>query len=290
MLEPKRSQVEEIYVIIATSMGRTELLIERSLLSVYGQVDIDVTKVKVIIVDDNDVSIDSISEIRSRVTLLRSALGIENATFRTEVIPNTRTKHHSGTGAWNTGIYHAFKESPTSFVAILDDDDTYLFSHISDCMREVEKYPQVQAVFQELVWALPDESIWNFPLRMEDLTPQNFFIGNPGVQGSNMFIRSSVLVSIGGFDETFKSTTDRELMIRLLQFLQESFRGRPSPVRVIENVGVTHYCHEGERVTTNRVVKHAGLNRFYEKFRASFSEEDYEQSVRRATLLFDYQP
>lgn len=289
-IAPKRSTVEDIYVIIATSMGRTDLLTERSLLSVYRQVDIDGAKVKVIIVDDNEVSMDTISEIRIRVTLLRSALGIENANFRTEVIPNIRTKHHSGTGAWNTGIYHAFKESPMSFVAILDDDDTYLPGHLSDCWREVERYPETLAVFQELVWALPDESIWNFPLRMEDLTPQNFFIGNPGVQGSNMFIRSRVLASIGGFDETFKSTTDRELMIRLLRFIQENFKGHPSPVHVINSIGVTHYCHEGERVTTNRAVKHAGLNRFYDKFKASFSDEDYLRSLRRALILFDYQP
>ena len=70
-----------------------------------------------------------------------------------EVIPKTdgavflhnkRTRHHSGTGAWNTGIYWALQNvlfveggnnhNDNPWIAISDDDDVWDKTHIEDCL------------------------------------------------------------------------------------------------------------------------------------------------------------
>ena len=49
------------------------------------------------------------------------------------------------------------------------------------------------------------------------LSPHDFLVGNPGVQGSNLFVTLEALMAAGGFDEALPSCTDRDLMIRLLE-------------------------------------------------------------------------
>src|SRR5438477_8694013 len=40
-------------------------------------------------------------------------------------------------------------------------------------------------------------------------------VGNPHIQGSNLFVRLNALLEAGAFDESLASTTDRDLCIRL---------------------------------------------------------------------------
>lgn len=41
-----------------------------------------------------------------------------------------------------------------------------------------------------------------------------FLVGNPHVQGSNLFLRLGSLLEAGSFDEALQSCTDRDLCIR----------------------------------------------------------------------------
>lgn len=268
-------------VIIATSQNRTDWLINRSLTSVYSQIGINKSEWNVFIVDDNKNEIE-FSEINKRIELLRSNLQLNDTDFPTNVLKNTRTRFMSGTGAWNTGIFEAYKQFPSGFVSILDDDDEYLPNHLTDCVTAISE--NTIAVFQRLIWQNDDKSTMKVNLTKDQLTAENFFIGNPGVQGSNMFFKTQSLVDIGGFDETLPNTTDRDLLIRFL------WKNELTNIVVIETIGVNHYNHKREKVNNDIPRKKQGLDLFYKKYKYHFSEEAHKKSLERAKAFFNYNP
>ncbi len=268
-------------VVIATSQKRTDWLINRSLLSVYNQVGINKSECSVIVVDDNQDKSEFV-EIQKQIKLLRKNLNLNQTDFSTTVIKNKRTQFMSGTGAWNTGVFETYSNFPNGFVSILDDDDEYLPNHLSECVSAI-KIDSV-AVFQRLIWHNDDKSTMNVDLSKESLTAVNFFIGNPGVQGSNMFFKSQNFIDIGGFDETLPNTTDRDLMIRFL------WKNEFNKIEVIEKIGVNHYNHKKQKVNNDIPRKQQGLDLFYKKYKPCFSEEAYQKSLTRAKNYFNYTP
>ena len=268
-------------VIIATSQKRTDWLINRSLLSVYNQVGINKSEWSVIIVDDNKDKSEFV-EIQKQINLLRNKLNLNLTDFPTTVIKNKRTQFMSGTGAWNTGVFEAHVISPDGFVSILDDDDEYLPNHLDECISGIKT--KTGAVFQRLIWHNDDKSTMNVDLTKESLTAENFFIGNPGVQGSNMFFKSQSFVEIGGFDERLPNTTDRDLMICFL------WKNNLNKIEVIEKIGVNHYNHRRQKVNNDIPRKQQGLDLFYKKYKPYFSEEAYQKSLIRAKNYFNYTP
>lgn len=273
-----------ISVIIATAWARTDWLINRSLRSIYNQKNIDATNVDIFIIDDNENS-NEFAIIQKQVGQLRKNLQINTNNFITHILKNQRTRFMSGTGAWNTGIWQAYQRDSQGFVAILDDDDEYYDYHLADCVGCIKI--DTDAIFQRLIWEHSDGNIMPLPLTKNDLTPENFFIGNPGVQGSNMFFKTKHLVDINGFDETLPNTTDRDLMIRFLWHMQSFPK---STIHVLENIGVKHYNHQQIKVNTNLSMKHQGLDIFYRKYKPYFSASAYQKSLARAKKLFNYIP
>lgn len=269
-------------VIIATSNRRTGWLIERSLVSVYNQELVNKTSVDVIVIDDNK-DVKEFENVKKAVRLLRLEMKLNESDFKTIVIRNQRTKFMSGTGAWNTGIYYTHSKYAEGWVSILDDDDEYYPNHLFDCINKIDK--DTIAVFQRLVWVHSNGEKMYVPLVLEELKPSSFFIGNPGVQGSNMFFKSSAFVAINGFDEDLPNTTDRDLMIRFLW----KYSNEPNCLKVIEYIGVLHYNHSREKVNNNLQRKKEGLDIFYNKYREYFSEEAYQKSIARAQKYFKYQ-
>lgn len=268
-------------IIIATSHKRTDWLINRSLLSVYNQTGVNKSEWGVLIVDDNEDETE-FALIQQRILCLRKELHLDPSDFKTTLLKNNRTRFMSGTGAWNTGIFEAYKHNPNGFVCILDDDDEFLPNHISDCQGVIND--QTIAVFQRLIWKNEDLSVMPTNLTKDSLTPENFFIGNPGVQGSNMFFKTESLIAIDGFDESLPNTTDRDLMIRFL------WKNDLSQVTVLESTGVIHYNHKKQKVNNDFPRKKEGLDLFYKKYRAFFSKEAYLNSLNRAKKFFDYDP
>lgn len=272
--------------LIATSFNRTAWLIERSLLSIYRQQAVDERNVSVLIVDDNE-DMEELDRICRKGKALRNDLNLPGDFFPTRVIRNTRTRFMSGTGAWNTGIFETLRAHQDGFISILDDDDAYLPHHLADCMTAVDE--KTAAVFQRLYWENWDGSEMHLPLTAENLTPENFFVGNPGVQGSNMFFKTACLVDAGGFDESLPNTTDRDLMIRFLWHVRKQHEAGWK-IKVLENIGVVHYNHNREKVNNNLARKQDGIDLFYQKYRHAFSEGAYQKSVARAKAFFKYQP
>ncbi len=287
-----------IFVIIATAWHRNHLLKYRSLFSVYHQKNINPSLIKIIIVDDNDRMNQEYSpayfSIKQIVIQLREMLNLTETAFQTDVIKNTRTQHHSGTGAWNSGLHFitTFPHWESSYVAILDDDDEYCPDYLSTCFQSIQKTEKnlYAAIFCRLIWKTEETEVIH-KLTRDLLTPQHFFIGNPGVQGSNMFIRAKALLEIGGFDETFPNTTDRELMIRLLDNIERhnQLSNQKYLLKVVEKPLVIHHNHSGKRVNTDILLKKVGLDLFYQKYRVRFSEQDFLKSLERAKRLFQYE-
>jgi len=273
-------------VVIATSLKRTDWLIERSLKSVYTQKNIDKYSVSVIIVDDNE-DANEFKNIIEKVDFLRNEINLSENEFPTQILKNTRTRFMSGTGAWNTGIWETYKNYPNGFVSILDDDE-YLPNHLADCLKSVDE--NTLAVFQWLYWKNDDNSEMYFPFTINDLSANSFFIGNPGVQGSNMFFKVKSLIDIDGFDENLPNTTDRDLMIRFLCYFDSLKEITNSNIKVVESIGVAHYNHKKQKVNNDFEKKHLGLDLFYQKYKTYFSEEAYKKSLLRARNFFNYVP
>jgi hypothetical protein len=153
-------------------------------------------------------------------------------------------------------------------------------NHLSDCVTAISE--NTVAVFQRLIWQNEDSSVMNVDLTKEQLTAENFFIGNPGVQGSNMFFKTKSLIDIGGFDETLPNTTDRDLMIRFL------WKNDLKNIEVINKIGVIHYNHKREKVNNDIPNKQKGLGLFYNKFKTHFSEEAYKKSSPKLQALIHH--
>jgi GT2 family glycosyltransferase len=311
----KWKNTDPIIVIIATSFARTNLLLERSLKSVYEQDNINPHQIY--IVDDNPIKdnerysdeyfkIDKIIKIL-RKNILRPKfdkfkkqrenhnIKFENF-FHTNLIQNTRTKGFSGTGAWNTGAFKAMRYSKRNyFLAFLDDDDEWepnyletLFKSVTEQKKEIingklKTIKKVAAIAG--ISRIEKDKTIEIQAKEENFNKESFFIGNPGLQGSNLFIELKTFWTIGGFDESLKSATDRDLGIRLAEYI----RIRPSKrIAFIHKTLVKHYAINENRVTAISKNKKQGLDNFYRKYLHQFPEDLQKQSLKRAKELFTY--
>ncbi|MDR2962390.1 MAG: glycosyltransferase [Bacteroidales bacterium] len=138
-----------------------------------------------------------------------------------------------------------------------------------------------KAIFANLIRSHKDFEV-KFQLDKDNLTIENFLIGNPGVQGSNLFFNLQSFFDIGGFDENLQSCTDRDLMIRFLQ------QNSTDEVAFINEILVYHYAQSENTVTNNPTSKWAGLDRFYKKYLNLYVAETLEKSLQRAEKYFSY--
>jgi len=87
----------KIYILIATSKKRTNLLINRSLKSVYSQTKINPKNIEVVIVDDNIRTFENrtsteYDKIVNLVTELRNKLKLTKNQFKTHILTNIKTQ------------------------------------------------------------------------------------------------------------------------------------------------------------------------------------------------------
>ena len=199
------------------------------------------------------------------------------------IIPNQKSNNLSGN--INTGleyIQNKYKKLDKLFISILDDDDEYLPSFLKECLQAVDN-KNIIGVFAPIVWKLKKETKI-YHIEESKLTAKEFFIGNPGVQGSNMFIRADIFTELK-FDESLISTTDRDFMIRFLRY-KEMYNKN---IKVLKTPLVIYYSNENrDRLTINRYKKELGLRAFYNKYQNDFSKKDLEISLKRANTLFNY--
>lgn len=298
-----KNNCDPVIVVIATSMERTDMLLERSLRSVYEQENVNPRAIYVVDdnkkINSNDRNSGQYYIIKRKIKNFRRDFfgrklkcnfqDVPDSLFHTSIVSNTRTHGNSGTGAWNTGAFRALEFSTKNYLAILDDDDEWHPSYLRECLdksqiRETENHKErVVAVITGILRKEPDKTI-EMIIAPSDFTAENFFIGNPGFQGSNMFIRLDTFWKIGGFDESMRSATDRDLAIRLIEYQLSSNSAR---FQFNEKCLVTHYVHAGQ-VTSNFNNKCQGLDLFYRKYLHLMDENIKKKSMERAKRLFNY--
>ncbi|HCQ28983.1 MAG TPA: hypothetical protein DIU39_01780, partial [Flavobacteriales bacterium] len=122
-----------------------------------------------------------------------------------------------------------------------------------------------------------DENLlMNLPLQ---LSMNDFLKGNPGIGGSNTFIRLKTLLKSGCFDEALDSSVDRDFLVRV-------FQQKPK-YKIIQKQLVTAYTDKNrERLTINREKKIKSLQVFYYKYQYLMSEADKKYFFQRVNKYF----
>ena len=259
-----------IAAVIATH-NRPQLLARRSLASIADQTrppDL------LIVVDDSD---SGIRRSNRAVVAEFKAVGI-----KTLYLENRRTP--GAAGAWNTALVHLQATVPLTFVAILDDDDSWEPGYLHQCEKVVlERDLDMAAsgiIYHES--AAPEGRLLDPPDR---LVIKDLLIHNTNIQGSNMFVRLRRLLEAGGFDEALASTTDRDVCIRLADL---------ETVQYCALAGhLVHHYAENDRPrlsTPGADVKRAGLSYFFRKHRGRMSEAEKSAFIQRSRRLFGCDP
>lgn len=193
---------EPLVSVIIPTYKRPEKL-PRAIASVLNQT---YSNVEIIIVDDNNPETDA----RKRTEEIMSTYA-DNP--RVRYIKHEKNKN--GSAARNTGARY----SQAKYVAFLDDDDEFLPEKIAAQVKRLEELPDEYAVcYTKVVFEKENGNISESKenregdLFFDALTRELSFQA-----GSNLFIRKEVFDSIGGFDESFKRSQDKEVVTRLLQ-------------------------------------------------------------------------
>ena len=261
----------EIAVVIATK-DRSAELANRALRSVVEQTR---QPDYLVVVDDSD--------RRYRPANRRIAATVDVPGARVTYRENDRTAGASG--AWNVALdfLHRNVEDPDRlFVAILDDDDRWAPGYLEACAH-LACASDLDMVAADI---LRIERLGAAPLSNpapESLHAADFLVGNPGIQGSNLFVRLSVLLAAGLFDEGLRSTTDRDLCIRIADM------GGVRYGRLAASL-VDHFAETGrDRLTTRgSESKIQGLTAFWRKYSCRMTTAQQEAFQNRARKLFDW--
>lgn len=198
------------------------------------------------------------------------------AEFRVELFRNYRSENYAG--ALNTGVEAIVKHQGITdniYFASLDDDDVWLPDYLKEIeANNTEDFDLIAANYlrksdnENLLMTLPDK-----------LSEYDFLKGNPGIGGSNTFIRLKMLLKAGCFDEALHSSVDRDFFVRV-------FQQKPK-YKIIQKHLVTAYTDKHrERLTTNREKKIKSLKVFYYKYQHLMGDEDKQLFFQRARNYF----
>lgn len=269
-----------VVALIATCSGRRALL-SRALESVCSQTLVPALVLVVLDVPDSAErdDLEFFLHFQNR-SLWKLNLG---------TVDNWRTKQ-SASGSWNSGIVSLLQYqdevSPCDiFIAILDDDDMWLPHHIEQCVRPCKTLPGADVVVSGIIRVEDDGAKKELSIPT-DLKVSQFLIGNPHVQGSNMFVRMSTFLQAGLFDEYLPSCTDRDMMIRILDLGN-------TRVSIIQDLHSVIHFAETSRLrlsTRNSASKNLGLDRFWNKYRDRMNLEEQRLFCERCTTLFGWTP
>ena len=259
-----------IVAVIATH-NRPQLLARRSLASIADQTR---PPDMLIVVDDSDLGI---RRFNKAVVAKFNAVGT-----KTVYLENRRTPGASG--AWNTALVHLQSIAPSTFVAILDDDDSWEPEYLHQCEKAVSE----RGLDMTASGIIYHEST-TLKGRLLDppdrLVAKDLLIRNTNIQGSNIFVRLRKLLEAGGFDEALVSTTDRDICIRLADL---------KTVRYCALAGhLVHHYAENDRPrlsTPGAGVKRDGLDYFFRKHQGRMSEAEKSAFIRRSRRLFGCAP
>ncbi len=269
--DPPPAPAFEVAVVIATK-DRSAELANRALRSVVEQTR---RPDYLVVVDDSD--------RRYRPSNRRIVASANLPGVRVTYRENDRTAGASG--AWNVALdfLHRCVDRPDDlFVAILDDDDRWAPGYLEACAHLVSSRGLDMVAADILRIEQLDAPPLSNPAP-DSLSADDFLVGNPGIQGSNLFVRLSVLLAAGLFDEGLKSTTDRDLCIRIADLGSVRYRRLAEPL-------VEHFADDGRQRLTTRgsESKTQGLTAFWRKYSCRMTPAQQKAFEERARKLFDW--
>ena len=259
-----------IAALVATH-NRPQLLVNRALESIARQ---SRPPDYLIVVDDSDPKV--------RRTNEQIAADFRADGTKTVYLENYRTP--GAAGAWNTGLSWLQGTEPSSFVAILDDDDAWAPTYLESCERKALK-GRLDMVAAGLIYHTSSEHTGR-PLTVPDrLDVEDLLVRNPHIQGSNLFVRLRKLLEAGGFDEALASTTDRDICIRLADLGSVGYGS-------LDEHLVHHYAEDDRaRLSTpGGDAKCAGLRQFYRKYRGRMTDDQRSAFIERSRDWFGCDP
>lgn len=196
--------------------------------------------------------------------------------FGFQIFKNHRTENYAG--ALNTAVEQIIKSNGISedlYFASLDDDDEWLPNYLQQIESNNSDNFDLLAV--NLLRSSNIEN--NLLILPNELSEKDFLIGNPGISGSNTFIKLTTLLKSGAFDEGLSATIDRDFFVRV--FLQ-----KPKYKIVNQHLVTQHTDSDRERVTTNRTKKEESLRVFFYKYQHLMNKEEKEKFFQRIEKLF----
>jgi len=249
---------------IITTKNRFEFL-ERAFASAINQ-----SKVlhEIIISSDSD---DSTSIIKER------SLAEQNN------ISYLQNNHaHNCSGVRNAAIMAYIKNNLQSiedfdntYVAFLDDDDIWDEFYIEKCCEYIGSLPDfivTGLVYQD---GSGDKKL-SIP---QIIHTDDFLKGNPHIQGSNMFIKLTMILKCGLFDENLASSVDRDIFVRIMQL-------KPTYTIINEHLVYVNVCNDRKRVTNSIELKRRDLSIFFSKYANIMSEDVKYNFFSRCKKLF----
>lgn len=188
---------------------------------------------------------------------------------------NLRTNNYAG--ALNTGIEYFITNNDIEdniYFSSLDDDDEWKENYLETVAAQGAHYDVI------LSNIIRDNGVEKIKLHLPTtLDYHSFLSGNPGVGGSNTFVRLKTLLKAGAFDESMNATVDRDVFVRLFQL-------NPSYKIINEHLVLLYVEKNRDRVTTNTALKRSSYRYFYYKYQYIMDTADKEQFFSRASSLF----
>lgn len=261
----------KLAVIVATK-NRSELLATRCLPSIKNQT---LSPHFLLVCDDSDAY-----EINSNQLIVNQ---VQISNCKVSYLKNYRTQGASG--CWNTAIVFLLTKVDFPehvFVAFLDDDDEWQPNYLEKCLSTV-KTKNLDMVACGINFIADNLETTHQNPAPKTLTASSFLVGNPGIQGSNLFLRLSALLQAGCFDESLASSTDRDLCIRLAELGVLRYKS-------LSQFLVNHYAESNRsRLSTpGSETKLSGLTVFWQKYQGRMSNQQKTAFIERAQELFGW--
>lgn len=169
----------------------------------------------------------------------------------------------------------SIEDFDNTYVAFLDDDDIWDEFYIEKCCEYIGSLPDfivTGLVYQD---GSGDKKL-SIP---QIIHTDDFLKGNPHIQGSNMFIKLTMILKCGLFDENLASSVDRDIFVRIMQL-------KPTYTIINEHLVYVNVCNDRKRVTNSIELKRRDLSIFFSKYANIMSEDVKYNFFSRCKKLF----
>lgn len=190
---------------------------------------------------------------------------------------------HGAARARNLGASRA----SGSWLAFLDDDDTWEPSYLAEAeqlARAGDLELVLTAFLKVRLHADGSGDVTPEKVPPPTLRPEDFFVRNPGLRGSNLFISRECFLRVGGFEASLPSFHDMDLGVRLADVPGLRYAPNPRPL-------VRFHVHPGQRLSTaGSATNVAGLRAFLARHGERMGPERAAAFRQRARDLFGVEP